>query len=143
MLAILSSFNFDAPHEILFLTDLEINFENVHLESIRSLAICDNSRIKVVHVAHGKALTQNQIQNQRQLASLFEGAVYLFHHLNHKEIPDAISKFQVKHNIMLLAMVNNKHSVFETIFFKNTIHQKGVHLNIPFLVIPNLKTKNS
>lgn len=142
ILAIPSHFYYEAPHELLFPTDLEINFENVHLELFKALATSNNSRINVLHVSRGKELTPAQIQNKNQLATFFEGIAYLFHDLSTLEIPEAINEFQVKHKINLLAMVNNKHSIFGNIFFKNTIHQIGFHLKIPFLVIPNIKTNN-
>lgn len=143
ILAIPSAFEYDAPHEILFPTDLEINFENVHLEVLKGLATTNNSRINVLHVSSGNELTKAQIDNQNQLATLFEGAAYLFHDVGAMELTEAINEFQVKHKINLLAMVNNKHSLFENLFFKNAIRQIGFHLNIPFLVIPNIKSKNS
>ncbi|MEO5788225.1 universal stress protein [Gelidibacter sp.] len=143
ILAVPSDFEYDTPHEILFPTDLEINFENVHLEVLKALATTNNSRINVLHVSSGNELTMAQIENQNHLATLFEGTAYLFHDVGTMELTDAINEFQVKHKINLLAMVNNKHSIFENLFFKNTIRQIGFHLNIPFLVIPNIKTKNS
>ena len=143
ILAIPSLYEYDTPLEILFPTDLEINFENVHLDLLKALVLLHNSRINVLHVSHDEGLTAAQFQNQGQLALFFEGTAYLFHDVGNMDVPDAINNFQIKHKINLLAMVNNKHSIFENIFFKNTIHQIGFHLNIPFLVIPNLKTKNS
>lgn len=95
------------------------------------------------YVPGGNELTKSQIENQNQFATLFEGIAYLFHEVRVMEIAEAINEYQIKHKINLLAMVNNKHSIFENIFFKNTIHQIGFHLNIPFLVLPNIKKKNS
>ena len=141
ILAIPSDFDYDAPHEILFPTDLEINFENVHLDVLKALATSNNSRMHVLHVSNGYELTKSKFENQNQLATLFDGAAYLFHEMSAMEITDAINEFQVQHKINLLAMVNNKHSIFENLFFKNTIRQIRLHLNIPFLVIPNIKTK--
>ena len=141
ILAIPSDFDYDAPHEILFPTDLEINFENVHLDVLKALATSNNSRMHVLHVSDGYELTKSEFENQNQLATLFDGAAYMFHEMSAMEITDAINEFQVQHKINLLAMVNNKHSIFENLFFKNTIRQIGLHLNIPFLVIPNIKTK--
>ncbi len=141
ILAIPSDFDYDAPHEILFPTDLEINFENVHLDVLKALATSNNSRMHVLHVSNGYELTTSEFENQNHLATLFDGASYFFHEMSAMEITDAINEFQVQHKINLLAMVNNKHSIFENLFFKNTIRQIGLHLNIPFLVIPNIKTK--
>lgn len=137
ILAIPSDFEYEAIQEILFPTDLEINYSNIHIDLLKNLAVLHHARVNVLHVSSGYDLTENQKTNQLQLEVLFKEATYLFHDVRSMEIPDAISKFQVKHKISLLAMVNNKHSIFENLFFKNTINQIGFHLNIPFMVIPS------
>ena len=91
ILAIPSDFDYDAPHEILFPTDLEINFENVHLDVLKALATSNNSRMHVLHVSNGYELTKSKFENQNQLATLFNGASYLFHEMSAMEITDAIN----------------------------------------------------
>lgn len=137
ILAVPSHFDFEKPHEILFPTDLEIDYSKTQMDLIKDLAILNHSRLNVLHVSTGYDLSDKQKTNQSQLESMFKKTAYLFHDYKSMEIPDAINKFQVKHKINLLAMVNNKHSIFENIFFKNTINQIGFHLNIPFMVIPS------
>ena len=143
ILAIPSNFEFDIPQEILFPTDLAINYANVNLDVLKTLATSNSSRVNILHVSVDDHLTNEKTKNYNQLESFFEGKAYLFHEFKSKNTTDAINEFQIKNKINLLAMVNNKHSIFENIFFKNTIHQIGLQLNIPFLVIPTLKTKNS
>ena len=143
ILAIPSQFDYETPQEILFPTDLEVDYEKVKLDILKTLAKSHNARVNVLHVSFDDHLSDDKTENYSQLQSFFEGSAHLFHEFGNTEIPDAINEFQIKHKINLLAMVNNKHSMFENIFFKNTIHQIGFHLNIPFLVIPTIKTKES
>lgn len=141
ILAIPSQFNYEAPHDILFPTDLEINYENVNLDVLAALVKSHNSKVSVLHVSVDDKLSDEKTNNYNHLQSLFDGSAYLFHKFRSTDIPDAINKFQIKHKINLLAMVNNKHSIFENLFFKNTVNQIGLNLNIPFLVIPTNKNK--
>lgn len=141
ILAIPSQFDYEVPKEILFSTDLEVNYTNVNLDLLKALAASHNLRVNVLHVSFDDNLTDEKTKNYTHLQSFFEGKAYLFHEFKNTDIPDAINEFQVKHKINLLAMVNNKHSIFENILFKNTLHQIGFHLNIPFLVVPTLKNK--
>ena len=143
ILAIPSNFVYEAPQEILFPTDLEINYENVNLEVLNALAKSHNSSVNVLHVSVDDHLSDQKSNNYNELQSSFEGTVNLFQEFRSSDISDVINKFQVKHKTNLLAMVNNKHSIFENIFFKNTVNQIGLHLNIPFLVIPTIKNKKS
>lgn len=136
VLAIPSTFNFEAPHEILFPTDLEVNYKKVPLNILQDIATSQHSRINAVHVSTGYELNDDQNKNEAILESMFKNTAYLFHHIKSMNIIDAINEFQVKHKINLLVMINNKHSFFENLFFKNTVNQIGFHLNVPFLVIP-------
>lgn len=136
VLAIPSDFAFEAPHEILFPTDLDAMYKHSNLKILKEIILTNNARLNAMHVSTGYELTEKQERNMAKLESIFEHSAFLFHNIKTMEITHAINEFQVKYKINLLVMINNKHSFFENIFFKNTINQIGFHLNVPFLVIP-------
>lgn len=136
ILAIPSSFEYETPQEILFPTDLEVDDTRSKLNILRELAVLHNSSIHIMHVSTGNDLTEAQENNKLQLTALFDTVDYIFHDFEDMEVADAIAEFQEKHKINLLVMINNKHSFFENLFFKNTINQIGFYVNVPFLVIP-------
>ncbi|EDP70421.1 universal stress protein [Flavobacteriales bacterium ALC-1] len=137
VLVIPSNFSFEAPHEILFPTDLDVMFKHSSLKILKEIVLSNNSRLNVMHVSTGYDLTERQEINKRTIQSIFKHSAFLFHDVKSMDITDAINEFQIKHKINLLVMINNKHSFFENLFFKNTINQIGFHLNIPFLVFPS------
>ncbi|MFT5848186.1 MAG: nucleotide-binding universal stress UspA family protein [Psychroserpens sp.] len=137
ILAIPSGFSYESPMEVLFPTDFEVVYKNSKLSILKEIAKSHHSRINAMHISLGYELTDMQKTNKADLESLFKNNAFLFHDIKNMNITDAISEFQIKHKINLLAMINNKHSFFENLFFKNTISQIGFHLNIPFLVIPS------
>lgn len=139
VLAIPSNFEYENPHEVLFPTDLEINYNNTQLNVLKEIAIAKNSRINAMHVATGYDLTEQQISNKLELEAFFKDTSFLYHELKSKNVSEAINQFQIKAKINLLAMINNKHSFFENLFFQSKLNQIGFHLNIPFLVIPAFK----
>ena len=141
ILAIPSGFSYESPMEILFPTDLEVVYTHTHLDILKDIAKSHHSRVNAMHISIGQELTEAQKTNKTDLESSFKNNAFLFHDVKNMNVTAAISEFQIKHKINLLAMVNNKHSFFENLFFKNTISQIGFHLNIPFLVIP-IKDKN-
>ncbi|MGS2726541.1 universal stress protein [Psychroserpens sp. BH13MA-6] len=137
LLAIPSGFSYEAPHELLFPSDFQINFEDRHIQPITDLANHFHARVNILHISYGNALSEVQLKNKNKLETYFEKTAHLFHNVTNTDVPDAINSFQLKSRINLLVMINNKHSFFENLFFKSTINHIGFHLNIPFLVIPS------
>ena len=137
VLAIPSEFEFEAPHEILFPSDFGIDFKDKHVKPIINIASAYNSRVNILNVSTGYELTSQQEKNKKKLDKYFKETAHVFHSFSYQEVSEAINKFQLKTRVNLLAMINNKHSFFENLFFKSTINQIGFHLNIPFLVIPS------
>lgn len=137
ILAIPENFDFEKPHEILFPTDYEIDYKDTHLKPILEIASSNTSRINILNVSFGYALTETQEKNKKKLEAYFKKVAHLFHSVSNQSVTEAITDFQLKVRINLLVMINNKHSFFENLFFKSTINDIGFHLSIPFLVIPS------
>ena len=137
VIAIPSGFSFEAPHELLFPSDYKLDFQDQHLQPIIDIAQSYNIRVNILNVTYGDALSEQQRKNRKKLELYFKHIAHLFHDVKNKNIPEAISEFQIKARVNVLAMINNKHSFFENLFFKSTIKQIGFHLNVPFLVIPS------
>ena len=137
IMAIPSNFEYVTPQEILFPTDLNVNFNEKQLHVLKDIAVLHNSKINAMHVRTGHGLSAAQDHNKEMLQILFNSINYTFHDLDDMDIPEAINKFQDEHTVNMLVMINNKPSFFENLFFKDTINQIGFYLNIPFLVIPS------
>ena len=137
VIAIPSDFSFESPHEILFPTDYDIDYQKNHIQPILDISALYNTRVNILHVLEGDHLSETQEKNRKKLENYFKTTAYLFHIMKNQKVAEAISKFQLKARINLLVMINNKHSFFENLFFKSTINQIGFHLNVPFLVIPS------
>lgn len=136
VLAIPDGFDFEAPHEVLFPTDYKIDYKNKHIRPIIDILSFYNSRVNILHATYGYELSEKQETNRKKLETIFKKTTQLFHNVSGQTVAEAIDKFQLRAKVNLLVMINNKHSFFENLFFKNTISQIGFHLNIPFLVIP-------
>ena len=137
IIAIPSNFEYAEPQDILFPTDLEVKFNDKQLQILKDIAVSHKSKINAMHVRTEYGLSDEQEQNKLMLQRLFGKMDYEFHEVDDMGIPEAINKFQVEHTVKMLAMINNKQSFFENLFFKDTINQIGFYLDIPFLVIPS------
>lgn len=136
ILAVPDDFDFESPHEVLFPTDYEIDYQDSHINPIIDILSFYNARINILNATYGYDLSENQQINKNKLENYFKNTTQLFHSVSGQTVEDAIAKFQLKARVNLLVMINNKHSFFENLFFKSAINQIGFHLNIPFLVIP-------
>ncbi|WP_272023018.1 universal stress protein [Olleya namhaensis] len=137
IIAIPSEFNFEKPLEILFPSDYQIDFNQKQLQPIIDIATSYHSRVNILNVKYQETITQHQESNREKLEDYFKKVAHLFHSVTNQNVPEAISEFQLKTPINLLAMINNKHSLFENLFFKSKIKQIGFHLTVPFLIIPS------
>ena len=137
IIAIPSNFDYVAPQEILFPTDLEVTFNEEQLHMLKEITVLHHSKINAMHVRTGHGLSAMQEKNKLMLQTIFGKMNYEFHDFDDMNIPVAINEFQDAHTVNMLAMINNKQSFFENLFFKDTINQIGFYLNIPFLVIPS------
>ncbi len=137
VLAVPDDFSFEAPHEVLFPSDYEVDFQEKHVQPILDIVTPYKARINFLNASYGYDLSDLQEKNRRKLDDYFKDMAHIFHSVSNQNVQEAINKFQLKNRINLLVMINNKHSFFENLFFKSTIKQIGFHLNIPFLVIPS------
>ena len=137
VLAIPSDYSFEKPNEILFPSDYNIDFQEKHMQPILDIAKSNHSKVNILNVGIDSNLSQNQKQNCKKLKIYFNEIDHEFQNVSDQSVPEAIAKFQLKYNINLLVMINNKHTVFENLLFKSNIKQIGFHLNVPFLVIPS------
>lgn len=129
------NFKYEAPKEILFPTDYEIAYQKNRFKPLLSLVKLHKSRINIVHVRTGYDLNEDQKNNKKQLEKLL-GSSSLFHEMPENELINAIHTFQLKTRINLLVMVQNKHTFFERLFIEPVIKKLGLHITVPFMVIP-------
>ncbi|MFX0557912.1 universal stress protein [Maribacter sp. CXY002] len=137
VLAVPPNFKYEAPKEILFPTDFEIDYQEENFQELLTLAKVHKSRINVMHVRAGYDLSEQQEKHKKQLEELL-GNIGLFHEMPDNGIIAAVNDFQLKTNINLLVMVQNKHTFLEKLFIEPIIKKIGFHLTVPFMVIPQL-----
>lgn len=137
VIAVPNDYKYKEPQEILFPSDLDIHFSPEQLKPLLNIASRINSNVNVLHVLEGRKLREKELTNQNELENIFRGLELSFHLEKEIKVEEAIDQFDKTKEVQLLAMINNKHSFFENLFFKNKINQIGFNLSIPFLVIPS------
>jgi len=136
VIAVPPHFEYEVPKEILFPTDYEVDFKTKPLKMLLTIARQHVSSIEVLHVSNGYDLSKEQLKNQAKLDKELKGIAHLFHNLHNQDIITAINNFQLKHEMNLLVMVQNKHTFVERLFIEPIIKKIGFHITIPYMVLP-------
>ena len=137
VIAVPPNFEFEAPKEILFPTDYEIEYAKKLIEPVLVIAKNHQSRINVMHVHTGLDLDTEQ-QKHKVLLEKLLGTTALFHEVPNNEIISAVNAFQASSKINLLVMVQNKHTFLERLFVEPIIKKIGFHVTVPFMVLPQV-----
>lgn len=142
VIAVPSDFTYVTPKKILFPTDYEINYSKEQFVELLLLAEHHQSHIAVMHVlSTSSGLSEYHQRNKTMLEKVLGDIDHRSHLVPNQDVRSAINDFQVNKNINFLVMVQNKHPFMERIFHKSHIKHIGLHIKVPFMVIPCLPKK--
>ena len=139
IIAVPSKFKYDTPKEILFPTDYEIDFRNIHLVELIHLARKFEGKINFLHILSNYELDKKQQTNKSALSTMFKTITHEYHEVPDTDIIDAVTSYQSNHGTDFLVMIQNKHTFFERFFAEPVIQKIGFHVNVPFMVIPHVE----
>lgn len=139
VLAIPAEYEYQPIENILLPTDLSIGFKENQLQVLRALSTSTKATLHILHVLHEEKLNKDQEDGKKELAKYFKDVNHDFHIVKADDVKETILRFPKENPIELVAMINNKHSFFENLFFKPVVHSVGFHIKVPFLVIPSGK----
>ena len=136
VLAVPSDFKFKSLNNILFPTDLYVEFTGKHLKLLSDIAAHGGAHITILHKIF-RGLNTIQRTNKNRLDDYLEHTDSSFVTIEDKEIDEAIYEYEQSHPTDMLAMINNKHSFLENLFFTPVVSKIVKNTDIPFLVIPS------
>lgn len=139
VIAVPENFTYEDPKEILFPTDFKFSMKNKYLKLLKSICTRHISRLNILNIYFGEPLDSSQEKTKEQCKDFFKHNAHLFHTAEYVDLTEAVTQFQIKYKANFLVMVNNKHSFFENLFFKQVIKEMVYHTNVPFMVIPSIK----
>ncbi len=129
-------YTFKTPKNLLFPTDLEIDFLKTPLELIVGLSELWKPTIHVLHITAPHGLNNEQQKNKKTLKKRISETKMVYHDYPDQELVNAINGFCHEQPIELLIMVQNKHTFLERLFVEPIIKNIGLQSLIPFLVLP-------
>ena len=137
VLVIPDEYDFVLPKKIAFPTDYNRFYSEEELKNLKDLVLLFNSKICVLHINIEKHLNDIQKYNKIMLDKYLKNYEHSFHWMpEYSKKTKEIEMFIKDLEIDILAMVNYKHSVIESITREPVIKKVGYHPTVPFLVIP-------
>tara|TARA_R110002051_G_scaffold181460_1_gene250959 strand:+ start:33155 stop:33988 length:834 start_codon:yes stop_codon:yes gene_type:complete len=137
ILVVPDALEFVPPRALLFPTDFNRPYKNKELEAITALANLFHATLKILHINVEKELSATQELHKKMLSDYFENLPHSFHwEADYTKKSTTISTFIEENKIDLLAMVNYKHSLLESILKEPVIKKIAFHPTVPVLIIP-------
>jgi len=136
LLAVPSEYRFEPLEQLLFPTDLEINFKYASLDIILKLSQLWQPKVNLLHVTSPDGLNKKQQENKGVLQELLKATALTYHDYPDQELLSAINTFNERSSQDMLIMVQNKHTFLERLFIEPIIKNIGLHSKIPFMFLP-------
>lgn len=134
VIAVPETYEIKQPKEILFPTDLHVDYKDRHVSVLKDISKNYNAKVHIFHVLF-RGLTSVLRKNKEILETKLEGVNYDFIFTEDKDIPVAINDYKKEHPVDLLMMINNKHLFFENLLFRPVISSIAMDLKTPLLVV--------
>ncbi|MEG3659204.1 universal stress protein [Arenibacter palladensis] len=135
VLAIPDELRFSAPKEIVFPTNYKSSFSRKELNYLIEIAKMHNTSIKVVHFTKKITLTEDQEKHKQLLDDILEGVDHSFHTLTDKDVAQGITSFVQSRNSDMIAFINKKHFLFNSIFSRPLVKEIGYDATVPILAL--------
>ncbi len=142
VLVIPSGYSYQGIKHVLFTADYISDYDRNQLYVAIEIAKMYDAEITVLHIKEEYDLTKAQEENKALLGLYLAQIPHVFKEERGTYMPEAIIDYLDRNDYELLVMMNRKHSFFERMMKRQHVDQVGFHVQIPFLVIPDV-TKNT
>ena len=135
VLAVPDELRFSIPKEIVFPTNYKSSFSRKELNYLIEIAKMHNTSIKVVHFTKKTTLTEDQEKHKQLLDDILQGVDHSFHTLTDKDVAQGITSFVQSRNSDMIAFINKKHFLFNSIFSRPLVKEIGYDATVPILAL--------
>lgn len=135
VMAIPDNLRFSTPKEIVFPTNYKSAFSRKELNYLIEIAMMHNTSIRVVHFTKKTTLDEDQENHKQLLDDILKGVDHSFHTLTDKDIAQGITTFVESRNSDMIAFINKKHFLFNSIFSRPLVKEIGYDATVPILAL--------
>ncbi|RTE52420.1 universal stress protein [Arenibacter aquaticus] len=135
VMAIPEKVRFMEPKEIVFPTNFLTGYKRKLLNYMLEIAKMHSSSIRVVYVTKSETISDEQEQNKQLLQDILEYVDHSFHMLSEKKVAEGLTSFVESRDSDMIAFINKKHFLFNSIFSKPLVKEIGYDAKIPILAL--------
>jgi nucleotide-binding universal stress UspA family protein len=139
VLAIPENYKYTKPKHILFPTNYLLPYRRRELKLLCEMAWSYRAVIDILYISMSEKLSLRQKDNQNFIKDALCKNTINFKIEKSKHIINTVYKNIKEKHTDILVMVNSRHSFLENILFQSTIDELSLNLDIPFLVLQNIK----
>lgn len=138
VMAIPENVRFAPPKEIVFPTDYKSVFKRKQLKYLLEIAQMHDTIIRVLHIEEETELNRTQKTNKALLEDILSESGHSFHTLKDIKVQTGINAFIESRGSDMVAFVNEKHSLFGSVFSRPLVKELGYHSRIPIIALNNV-----
>ncbi|MCK0190323.1 universal stress protein [Arenibacter sp. F20364] len=135
VMAIPEDMTFSVPKEIVFPTNYKSTFKRKELNYLLEIAKMHQTAIRVLHFTKETSLDEDQEAHKQLLDDILESVEHSFHTLTDKDIAGGITTFVESRKSDMIAFINKKHFLFNSIFSRPLIKEIGYDAKVPILAL--------
>ena len=135
VMAIPEDLRFSAPKEIVFPTNYKSIFKRKELNYLLEIAMMHQTSISVLYFKKETALDEEQETNKQLLDDILINVDHSFHTLTDKDVARGITSFVESRNSDMIAFINKKHFLFNSIFSRPLVKEIGYDAKVPILAL--------
>ncbi|GGG33383.1 universal stress protein [Bizionia arctica] len=139
VLAIPENYKYVQPQNILFPTNYIIPNKRRELKLICEMAYSFKAMIDMVYISTSNKLSMRQEDNKMFIKNELCKNQINFTFIKQKDVKNTILNYLKSKKVDMLVMVNTRQSFLEDILFESTVSKISLHIEIPFLVLQNIK----
>ncbi|MCK0146661.1 universal stress protein [Arenibacter sp. F26102] len=135
VMAIPEDLRFSVPKEIVFPTNYKSTFRRKELNYLIEIALMHQTSISVLHFKKETSLDESQEANKQLLDDILENVDHSFHTLTDKNVARGITSFVESRKSDMIAFINKKHFLFNSIFSRPLVKEIGYDAKVPILAL--------
>jgi nucleotide-binding universal stress UspA family protein len=139
VLAIPGDKTYSEPKEIVFPTSFKTHFKRRELKYLYEISKITNASVRILHINKEESLSESQLQNKELLEDCLDGLDYSFHWLDNVDVNTGLHNFVQSRDSDMVAFINKKHTLFDTLFARPMIADIGYNPIVPLLVLHDLR----
>ncbi|WP_340202305.1 universal stress protein [Ascidiimonas sp. W6] len=131
--------DFKELKHVVFATDYTRLIDIIELEPLIELAELWQATISIVHIDESNKLTDLQKYHKELLKNYLQKVACIFRKIPVKgSIENTLSHFMNTNHADLIALIKYRHGFFEKLMREPIIKKIAFHIDVPFLVLPEL-----